>query len=196
MNILLDRIQQEGKQLANGVLKVDSFMNHQIDPILMKTIGEEFAIHFRKLNPTHILTAESSGIAPALATAMALEIPFVYARKHKPSTMGNTFEELTESATKGGIVQLMIASDYIGPQNRILIIDDFLASARTIRALINLVNQSGATLVAIGAVIEKVFAGGRNALADIKVPVISLAAVEGFDGENIVFRDPHESLAV
>ncbi|MBC7999409.1 MAG: xanthine phosphoribosyltransferase, partial [Leptolyngbya sp.] len=124
MEILRKRIEQEGRHLGNGILKVDSFMNHQIDPMLMKAVGEEFAVRFKHLNPTRILTAETSGIAPALSAAMAMGIPLVFARKHKPVTMAaEPFIESAPSHTHGKQVDLIVSSEYLTAHDRILIID-------------------------------------------------------------------------
>jgi xanthine phosphoribosyltransferase len=189
MDILRQRILNDGKHLGKGILKVDSFMNHQIDPLLMQAVGEEFAGKFRQFNPTRVLTAETSGIAPALATAMALRVPLVFARKHKPVTMAaEPYVESAPSHTKGGVVDLIVSSEYLESTDRILIIDDFLASAKTLVALANLVKASGATLVGIGAVIEKEFQGGRALLKDITVPIVSLAIIESMD-ETIVLKE-------
>lgn len=189
MEILRQRILNDGKHLGKGILKVDSFMNHQIDPLLMQAVGEEFAGKFRQFNPTRVLTAETSGIAPALATAMALRVPLVFARKHKPVTMAaEPYVESAPSHTKGGVVDLIVSSEYLESTDRILIIDDFLASAKTLVALANLVKASGATLVGIGAVIEKEFQGGRALLKDITVPIESLAIIESMD-ETIVLKE-------
>ncbi len=190
MQILRERILTDGRILAGNILKVDSFMNHQIDPVLMKKIGEEFARRFASVKASRILTAETSGIAPALSAAMALEIPIVFARKHKPKTMvGEPFIETTESPTHGNQVELIVSPEYLKPSDRILILDDFLSSARTIAALIKLIQQSGATLVGVGAVIEKTFAGGRDSLKSLDVPIESLAAIERFDGDRIILSD-------
>lgn len=189
MDLLRQRILNDGKHLGKGILKVDSFMNHQIDPLLMQSVGEEFAVKFKQFNPTRVLTAETSGIAPALATAMALKVPLVFARKHKPVTMAaEPYVESAPSHTKGGIVDLIVSSEYLESSDRILIIDDFLASAKTLVALANLVKASGATLVGIGAVIEKEFQGGRALLKDITVPIESLAIIESMD-EKIVLKE-------
>ncbi|MBX9948893.1 MAG: xanthine phosphoribosyltransferase [Candidatus Obscuribacterales bacterium] len=189
MDLLRQRILNDGKHLGKGILKVDSFMNHQIDPLLMQAVGEEFAVKFKQFNPTRVLTAETSGIAPALATAMALKVPLVFARKHKPVTMAaEPYVESAPSHTKGGIVDLIVSSEYLESTDRILIIDDFLASAKTLVALANLVKASGATLVGIGAVIEKEFQGGRALLKDITVPIESLAIIESMD-EKIVLKE-------
>lgn len=189
MKSLATKIRSEGRHLGNGILKVDSFMNHQIDPVLMSDIGNEFAVQFGKFAPTKVLTAETSGIAPALATGMVLKVPVVFARKKKPITMQNMLEESAPSPTKGGIVNLMISTEYIYSGDRVLIIDDFLNTALTIDALIKLVTRSGAELIGIGAVIEKVYSKGRDALKGVTVPIVSLARIERVDGDSIVVAD-------
>jgi xanthine phosphoribosyltransferase len=190
MHWLRERIQNEGRYLGNGILKVDVFMNHQVDPLLMQGIGYEFARRFREQHPSKILTAETSGIAPALAAGMMLQVPVVFARKSKPITLSQEpYQANAPSHTKGGLVTLMVSHEFLSPSERVLIIDDFLATALTIRALANIVGQSGARLVGIGAVIEKAFEGGRGALRDLNVQVESLAVIEKFDGDKIVFAE-------
>ncbi|HEY9677858.1 MAG TPA: xanthine phosphoribosyltransferase [Drouetiella sp.] len=187
MQLLRDRISKEGKYLGKGILKVDSFMNHQIDPLLMKAVGEELAKRFASVKATRILTAETSGIAPSLATGMFLQVPIVFARKHQPVTMAEgAFRETAASHTHKKDVELIVSSEYMGPQDRILIIDDFLASARTIHALVKLVQASGATLVGVGSVIEKGFEGGRDQLKQYNVPVESLARIERFEEDGTI----------
>ena len=189
MKALVERIRAEGQNLGGGILKVDSFMNHQLDPLLMKNIGIEFAKHFVDSKATRILTAETSGIAPALLTAIVLEIPLVFARKHRPITMMEPLQESAPSHTKGGIVNLMVSPEYLHPSDRVLIIDDFLASAKTIEALANLVIKRGATLVGIGAVIEKVYSKGRILLEPFNVPIVSLARIERLGETSIEFSE-------
>jgi xanthine phosphoribosyltransferase len=187
---LRERIQNEGKHLGSGILKVDSFMNHQVDPLLMQGIGYEFARRFRATHPTKILTAEISGIAPALAAGMMLQVPVVFARKSKPITLAQEpYQAQAPSHTKGGLVTLIVSREFLSAQDRIIIVDDFLATALTIRALADIVRQSGAALVGIGAVIEKSFEGGRGALEDLGVQVESLAVINRFDGNSIVFAE-------
>ncbi len=188
MQLLQDKIHAEGQYLGNGILKVDSFMNHQIDPVLMKEIGEEIARRFASQNPTRILTAESSGIAPSLAAAIVLRVPLVFARKHQPITMqGEPFRAKSESHTHKKDVELIVSAEYLKPDDRILIIDDFLATARTILSLVDLVRESGATLVGIGSVIEKTFEGGRDKLNHLDVQVESLARITAFENDKAVF---------
>jgi xanthine phosphoribosyltransferase len=189
MKALIERIQSEGTYIGKGIIKVDGFVNHQIDPKLTTSIGVEFVQQFRQAgvhDVTKVVTAEVSGIAPALTTAQALRVPMVYARKHRPITMPNGFF-LAEapSHTKGGIVQLMVSPEYLDAKDRVLLIDDFLASGLTIAAIVDVVQQSGATLCGIGCVIEKVFEGGREHLSNLNVPVISLAKID-LDGDSFI----------
>lgn len=185
MELLRQRILKDGEYLGNGILKVDSFMNHQIDPVLMREMGAELARRFKELHPTRILTAETSGIAPALSCGMALAIPVVFARKHQPVTMKDPFKMRAPSHTYGRDIELMVSSEYLQKDDRVLVIDDFLATAKTILALVKLVEQSESVLVGVGAVIEKTFEGGRDALSALGVPIESLAKIKSFQGEKI-----------
>lgn len=190
MQTLKDRIRQEGKNLGDGILKVDGFINHQVDPVLMDACGQEFARRFHDIGATKVLTAEISGIAPALTTGFHLDLPVVYARKSKPVTMPDqVFLTLTPSHTKGRTVELIISPEYLAGGERILIIDDFLASGATILGLVRLAQTAGAVIVGIGALIEKSFEGGRDALAEVGVPVEALAVVSKMDGDKIWFMD-------
>lgn len=189
MRILEERILADGKNLGNGILKVDSFINHQVDPRLMDACGREFARRFQGIGATKILTAEISGIAPALTTALHMNLPVVYARKQKPITMPDqVFLTLTPSHTKGRTVELIVSPEYLAGSERVLIIDDFLATGATILGLVRLAQTAGAQIVGIGALIEKTFEGGRNALAHLKIPVESLAMITAMDGEQITFQ--------
>ena len=137
MDGLKQRIIRDGKNLGGGILKVDSFINHQVDPALMDTCGREFAKRFAKVGATKILTAEISGIAPALMTALHLGLPVVYARKTKPITMPDqVFLTLAPSHTKGRMVELIVSPEYLAHGEKILIIDDFLATGSTIHGLV------------------------------------------------------------
>jgi xanthine phosphoribosyltransferase len=190
MQILKERILREGKNLGGGILKVDGFINHQVDPILMDACGQEFARRFGQIGATKVLTAEISGIAPALTTAQHLGLPVVYARKSKPITMPDqVFLTLTPSHTKGRTVELIVSPEYLPGGERVLIIDDFLATGATILGLVRLAQTAGASIVGIGAVIEKSFEGGRNALSHLGVPVESLAVITSMEGDSIIFED-------
>jgi xanthine phosphoribosyltransferase len=190
MKELKERILLEGKNLGNGILKVDGFVNHQVDPLLMDACGREFARRFRGLGATKVLTAEISGIAPAVMTALHMGLPVVYARKHKPITMPDqVFLTLSPSHTKGRTVELIVSPEYLAGGERVLIIDDFLASGATILGLIRLANTAGARLVGVGALIEKSFEGGRATLAHLNVPIEALTCIRSMEGDRIEFAD-------
>jgi xanthine phosphoribosyltransferase len=188
MQALKDRIIKEGKNLGGGILKVDSFINHQVDPSLMDACGREFARRFEKIGATRILTAEISGIAPAILTARHMNLPVVYARKTKPITMPDqVYLTVAPSHTKGSLVELIISPEYLSHGERVLIIDDFLASGATILGLVRLTQAAGATVVGIGTLIEKSFEGGRAALKPLKLPVESLVCITSMEDDQIVF---------
>jgi xanthine phosphoribosyltransferase len=188
MRELKNRIMQEGKNLGNGILKVDGFINHQVDPVLMDACGKELANRFKDIRATKILTAEISGIAPAVSAAYHLRLPVVYARKHKPITMPDeVFLTLSPSHTKGRMVELIISPEYLGNGERIVIIDDFLATGATILGLVRLAQTAGSTIVGIGTLIEKTFEGGRQALAYLGIPIESLVKVTSMEDGQILF---------
>ena len=190
MQALKDRILKEGKNLGGGILKVDGFINHQVDPRLMDACGQEFARRFSDIGATKILTAEISGIAPALTTGLHMNLPVVYARKHKPITMPDqVFLTLTPSHTKGRTVELIISPEYLSGGERVLVIDDFLATGATILGLVRLAQTAGAVIVGIGALIEKTFEGGREALAHLNIPIESLACITAMQNGDIIFDD-------
>jgi xanthine phosphoribosyltransferase len=163
---LEERIRRDGQVLAGGILKVDSFVNHQVDAGLMDRCGQELARRFAELGATRVLTAEISGIAPALTTGLHLGIPVVYARKAKPITMPDqVYLTLAPSHTKGRMVELIVSPEYLANGEKVLIIDDFLASGATILGLARLAEAAGAKVIGIGALIEKTFEGGRKAVA-------------------------------
>lgn len=190
MEELKQRILAEGQNLGGGILKVDGFINHQVAPRLMDACGAELAARFRSVSATKILTAEISGIAPALTTASHLDLPVVYARKSKPITMPDQiFLTLAPSHTKGRQVELIVSPEYLGPEERVLIIDDFLASGQTIMGLVRLAHAAGARVVGIGTLIEKRFEGGRRLLESLGVPVESLAVITNMENGRIEFDD-------
>lgn len=187
---LQKRIVNEGKNLGGGILKVDSIINHQVDPMLMDECGREFARLFAGTAPTRILTAEISGIAPALMTARHLNLPVVYARKTRPVTMPDTvYLTIAPSHTKGNKVELIVSPEYLKPGERVLIIDDFLATGATILGLVRLTEAAGATICGIGTLIEKTFEGGREALAYLNVPVEALVQITSMSDGQITFAE-------
>lgn len=191
MEELKRRILAEGRNLGGGILKIDSILNHQMDPNLIKAMGEEIAVRFRDMHPTRILTAEVSGIAPALMAALALNVPIVYARKYKPATMyGPVFLETAPSHTKGGETNLLVAAEFLPAGERVLIVDDFLASGKTLLALARMVQQARCTLVGVATIVEKSFEEGRARVQEkYDVPVESLAIITYLDDQRIDFAD-------
>ncbi len=190
MQELKDRIMKEGQDMGGGILKVDSFINHQVDPLLMDACGREFADLFRDVNATRVLTAEISGIGPALMTGKYLDLPVVYARKNKPITMPDTvYLTVAPSHTKGVMTELIVSPEYLSVGERVLIIDDFLASGATIMGLVRLTQAAGATLVGIGALIEKGFEGGREKLVELGIPVHALVTITRMQDGQIIFAD-------
>lgn len=179
MQALKERILSDGRNLGRGILKIDSFLNHQIDSQLMEEIGNHLASLFAASQPTRVLTAEVSGLIPAAMVGKALgNLPVVYARKRKPITMTEpVYLELAPSHTKGGEVSLMVSPEFLHASDRVLIIDDFLASGRTIDALARIVKASKGELIGIGVVVEKSFEGGRDLLNYWGVPIHSAATV-------------------
>jgi xanthine phosphoribosyltransferase len=190
MEALKERILRDGENLGGGILKVDGFINHQVDPALMIEAGRVLAERFVDCGATKVLTAEISGIAPALTTALALDVPLLYARKTKPVTMTEpVYVEAAPSHTKGVAVFLMCSPEFLQPQDRILIIDDFLASGQTIQALVRMVRHAGAELVGIGALIEKAFERGRQDLEPLGIPLEALAVISEMSDGKIVFAE-------
>ncbi len=184
---LKDRILQEGRNLGRGILKVDSFLNHQVDAALIDACGRELATRLRHVGATKVLTAEISGIAPAVTTALHLQVPLVYARRTRPVTMPDqVLLTVAPSHTRGQLVELIVSPEYLQRGERVLIVDDFLATGQTILGLARLVQAGGAVVVGIGTVIEKSFERGREALIPLGVPVESLAIVTDMRDGQIV----------
>lgn len=188
MKLLEEKIRQNGRVLSDSILKVDSFLNHQVDPELMKAIGEEFAERFHDSKITKILTLESSGIAPAMMTALNLGVPFVFARKRKSLTLVNDL--LTSdvySFTKQETNTIAISKEYITRDDRVLIIDDFLANGEAALGLIDLVKKAGALAAGIGIVIEKSFQAGGKRLREQSIRVESLAQISSLKAGKVQF---------
>ncbi len=175
---LVTRIIQEAVIIDNRILKIDHFLNHRIEPALIQAIGAELAARLRPFHPDLILTAEASGIPPALVTALACQTPLVYAKKYDPAVPAPALTRRVPSPTKGGETQLAIAARFIPPGSRVAIVDDFLANGRTALALAEMAREAGATVVAAAFVVEKRFQQGREPLLDLGVPIIALAQIE------------------
>ncbi|ADI26948.1 MULTISPECIES: xanthine phosphoribosyltransferase [Geobacillus] len=190
MRELLEKIAAEGEVAADGVLKVDRFLNHQVDPQLMKRIGEAFAVRFRDERPTKVLTLESSGISPALMAAYELGIPLVVARKRRPLTMtGDVYRTEVYSFTKQEANEIIVSRSLLGRGDRVLIIDDFLANGQAALGMVEIIEQAGADMVGIGIVIEKAFQDGGRLLRSRGFRVVSLARIASLDGGAIQFAD-------
>ncbi len=187
MQILLDRIRTDAEYIGDGIIKLDSFLNHQVDPQLTYKMGEEFVSQFTRMGVTEvnkIITAEVSGIPSALITANILNVPMLYARKYRSAVMTDVYYMAqARSRTKGKEVQLMISKKYLGSTDKVLVIDDFLATGSTVAALCSLVVESGALLLGIGCVIEKPQEQGRRNLEKFIVPIITLAKVSWQNNE-------------
>ena len=191
MKALIERIRAEGVNLGGGILKVDSIINHQLDPALMADMGAAIAARFSGTPVDRILTAEISGIAPALMTGIEMNVPVVYARKRKPITMsGPVFLETAPSHTKGGETLLLVSAEFLHAGENVLIIDDFLATGKTLLALARIVSSAKANLVGVGVVVEKTFEGGRAAVrAQYDVPIHALATISAMEGDTITVED-------
>ncbi|MEI4463180.1 xanthine phosphoribosyltransferase [Exiguobacterium indicum] len=190
MKRLHDMINQEGIVLSDQVLKVDAFLNHQVDPTLMWEIAYEFMDRFQDAGITRILTIEAGGIAPAMMTALRLGVPMVYARKTKSVTLNEgTISAEVFSFTKQQTSTITVAEKYLQPGERVLIIDDFLANGEAAFGLARLVEQAGAEVAGFGIVIEKSFQPGRQKLIEAGFRVESLARVESLKDGRATFVD-------
>lgn len=193
MQALIERIRREGRNLGNGILKIDSILNHQLDPGFMFEMGQEMARRFSGTSINRILTVEISGIAPALMTGLALGVPVVYARKIKPITMaGPVFLETAPSHTKGGEVNLLVSAEFLPSRENVLIIDDFLATGQTLLALARMVASAQCNLAGVGVVVEKSFEGGRDVMKKAgycDIPIQALATIVSMDNSTIEFGE-------
>jgi xanthine phosphoribosyltransferase len=188
MRLLEEKIISEGRVLSDQVLKVDSFLNHQIDPILMNEIGKEFAARFANEGITKIVTIESSGIAPAVMAGLYMNVPVVFARKRKSLTL--TDDLLTASVhsfTKKETNEISVSRKYLDEQDRVLVIDDFLANGQAALGLVDIVQQSGALVSGIGIVIEKAFQQGSEKLKEHGLRVESLARIASLSNGEVQF---------
>ncbi|PES75437.1 xanthine phosphoribosyltransferase [Bacillus cereus] len=188
MKVLQEKILNEGKVLSGDVLKVDAFLNHQIDPVLMQEIGKEFAKRFKEENITKIVTIESSGIAPAVMAALELGVKVIFARKRKSLTLqDNMYVAKVYSYTKQETNEISLSRNHIDENDRVLIIDDFLANGQAALGLMSLVEQAGASIAGIGIVIEKAFQDGGKKLREQGVRVESLAEIASLDNGTVTF---------
>lgn len=188
MKLLEEKICTDGKVLSDQVLKVDSFLNHQIDPQLMLEIGKEFARLFADEGITKIVTIESSGIAPAVMAGLYMNIPVVFARKRKSLTLvDDLLTASVHSFTKNETNEISVSKKYMNDSDRVLIIDDFLANGEAALGLVKIVQQSGANVAGIGIVIEKSFQNGAQKLKDLGLRVESLARIASLSNGEVTF---------
>jgi xanthine phosphoribosyltransferase len=191
MQLLKDRIRKDGKIRSGNVLKVDSFLNHQMDIDLFEEIGKEFKKRYADQTITKILTIEASGIGIACIAARYFKVPVVFAKKNQTKNIaGDVYTGQVESFTHGRVYDIIVAKEFLKPEDRILIIDDFLANGAALLGLTKLVRDAGATLIGAGIVIEKGFQEGGKIIRESGVRVESLAIIESMSEEaGIIFRD-------
>lgn len=192
MKKLKERIIQDGRVLPGDILKVDSFLNHQMDPELLMDIALCFKEKFKDIEANKIVTIEASGIAPAVMLGYVMKLPVVFVKKKIPSTMENMLVRDVRSFTKNRIYTVSISADYLTPDDHIIFIDDFLAYGNAARGIIDLCAQSGSTIEAMGFVIEKGFQGGGDALRREGYEVVSLAIVDRIENSKVIFRDTND----
>lgn len=175
MKLLIDRILQDGRSLPGGILKVDSFLNHQLDPNLMYKVAEEFSRRFAGKRFNKIVTIEASGIAPAIMMGYILQLPVVFIKKKQPKTMDNMLVSEVKSFTKNRVYTVCISRNFLTPDDHVVFIDDFLAYGNAALGMIDLARQAGATIEGMGFIIEKGFQGGGDRLREMGYDVQSLA---------------------
>lgn len=189
MEFMERRILSEGKVLPGGILKVGSFLNQQIDTRLLMEIGREIARLYRDAGVTKILTIESSGIAIAAAAGIAMDVPVVFAKKHRSNNVdGSTYTAHVHSYTHDADYTIVVSSDYLLRSDNVLLVDDFLANGKALQGLTQLVRDAGAALAGAAIAIEKGFQGGGDALREKGIRVESLAILDRMDENGIEFR--------
>lgn len=190
MELLKQRIREQGVVLSEKVLKVDAFLNHQIDPALMREIGHTFAERFRNDGITKIVTIEASGIAPAVMAGLELGVPVIFARKHQSLTLtDNLLTASVYSFTKQVESTIAVSTSHLSADDRVLIIDDFLANGKAAKGLISIIDQAGASIAGLGIVIEKSFQTGRCELEEAGYRIESLARVKALVDGQVTFVD-------
>ncbi len=190
MKELEERIKMDGVAVSEDILKVDSFINHQVDPVLMQHIGEAFAEHFKDQGITKIATIESSGIAPALMTAMCMNLPLIILKKQPSKVLNdNLYQTEIASFTKETSYELTLSSKYIGENDHVLIIDDFLANGEAATGAIRLIRKAHATIAGVGVLIEKSFQPGHEKLVSQGFNVYPLVRISKLSAGSIEFLD-------
>ncbi len=190
MQILKDRILKDGKVKPGNVLKVDSFLNHKMDIRLLKEIGDEFKRRFADVKINKILTVEASGIGIACMVAQAFDVPLVFAKKNQTKNIaGEVFTSKVKSFTHGRIYDVIVSKEFLSPDDKVLVIDDFMANGCALEGLIEIINQSGASLEGVGIVIEKWFQGGGDRIREKGIRVESLAMIESMTDTTLKFKE-------
>lgn len=190
MKALEQRIREEGRILPGHIIKVDGFLNHQVDALFLAELADEFGRYFDVRRATKILTAEASGIALATICSYKFGIPMVFAKKAKSDNIeGGLYQSDIFSYTYKKKVTLICSKDWITPKDRILIVDDFMANGEAMRGLLDIVEQAGAELIGIGCAIEKGFQHGGDKLREAGYPLKSLAIIDQADENGFVFRE-------
>ena len=189
MKILKDRIRKDGRCFPGGVLKVDSFINHQMDARLMMQMAEELVRRFVGTGINKVLTVEASGIAPAIMVGHLLDVPVVFAKKSQPSTMNNMLTSEVFSFTKNRTYTICVSRDFLQSEYKVLFVDDFLANGNAGKGIMDLISQAGAELVGMGFLIEKSFQHGGEYLRQLGVHVESLAIIDSLDNCEIKFKE-------
>ncbi|MGX7419585.1 xanthine phosphoribosyltransferase [Carnobacterium gallinarum] len=193
MKLLEERILKDGVVLGDNVLKVDNFLNHQIDPVLMQAIGDEFARIFKDRGINKIITIESSGIAPAVFAGLAMGVPVVFARKHKSLTLtDNLYSASVYSFTKDVTNEIAVSKNYLAESDNVLLIDDFLANGQAAIGLLEICQQAGAQVSGMGIVIEKSFQKGRQIIEESGIEIASLARIQAFENGVVKFVPEEE----
>lgn len=188
MKLLEDRIRQDGVVLPGNVLKVNQFLNHQIDPQLMYEIGQEFARLFKESPVTKVLTVEASGIAPAIMTGLVMNVPVLFARKKKPSTLdSSTYTAEVYSYTKKVTNTISVDSRFLSADDHVLIIDDFLANGQAVKGMLDICREAGASVEGVGIVVEKSFQDGADWIKSQGVRLESLARISSFKDNEVHF---------
>ena len=191
MELLKQRILEEGRAAEGGVLKVDSFLNHQMDISLLNAIGKEFRHRFAEEEITKLLTIEASGIGIAAITAQHFgNVPVVFAKKTKSRNLdGELYTAQVHSFTRGSTYEIQVSQKYLKPQDRVLIVDDFLAKGQALGGLLKIVGESGAKLIGCGIVIEKGFQDGGKRLREKGIRIESLAVVSDIAEDKVIFAE-------
>ncbi|MBQ4241235.1 MAG: xanthine phosphoribosyltransferase [Lachnospiraceae bacterium] len=188
MRLLEEKILSDGRAVNEDILRVDTFINHQVDPLLMTRCAKEFAVHFKGKGITKVVTIESSGIAPALLTSLELNVPMVILKKQPSKVLNDDlYQTMVASFTKGTNYELTLSKEVISEKDHVLIIDDFLANGEAVTGAVRLLRMAHATVAGIGILIEKAFQPGREKLEDAGFEVYSLARIGSMSRDQISF---------